>query len=518
MKPNASRPSLFEIRKLTVLSILLGSALSSPAAPDTWTGATSGTWATTSNWLSGTNSPGTLTTPTVSTNTDTATFTNSANTTIDYSTASLNLGSMLFTGTPGSFTFRSGPTGSGTSRLIFTLGGSVTMDSTVTNPQTLARTGLSGSTGTYTFENNAAPTSAILTMGGTLASTTTGAATLILTGTNTGLNAITGAISQAGGASVVSIVKNGAGTWTLGNNSHSGTTTLNEGTLGFASSNALGTGSFIVNGGTFGTAGLSTRTITNSITVGGDFTLSGVGAALPVILNGTMDLGGANRTISLINTATIGGVISNGALTLASTGATRTLTLNAANTYTGATTVSGGTLLVNGSLGATSVVNVSLSATLGGDGSITAPVNIAVGGNLQPGTSTAVVGSLDTGLLTMSGTYIPTITGNGVNDLVNVAGAANFNGTIAPVLSGYAPVLNDVFDIANWSGAFSGSPVFDYANAPLASGLDWDSSNFSTDGTLKVVASIPEPAVGLMGGIGAFIALFSRRRRAARLG
>ncbi|MDB6069608.1 MAG: autotransporter [Verrucomicrobiales bacterium] len=518
MKPNAARPPLFEFRKLTVLALLLASASASSAASDTWTGGTNGTWATTSNWLSGTNSPGTLTTPTVSTNTDTAIFNNNTNTTIDYSTSSLNLGSVLFTGTPGSFNIRSGPTGTGTSRLIFTLGGSVTVDSTVTNPQSLARTGLSGSTGTYTFENNASPTTATLTMGGTLASTTTGAATLILTGTNTGLNAITGAISQAGGASVLSITKNGTGTWTLGNNSHGGTTTLNAGTLGFASSNALGTGNFVVNGGTFGTAGLSTRTITNNITVGGDFTLSGVGAALPVVLNGTMDLGGATRTISLINTATIGGVISNGALTLASTGATRTLTLGGANTYTGATTVSGGTLLVNGSLGATSIVNVSLSATLGGDGSINAPVTVAAGGNLQPGTTTGVVGSLDTGLLTMGGTYIPTITGNGVNDLVNVAGAADFNGTIAPVLSGYAPALNDIFDIANWSGAFSGSPAFDFANAPLASGLDWDSSNFSTDGTLKVVASIPEPAAGLLGGIGALLALSSRRRRSARPG
>ncbi|MGH8048243.1 MAG: PEP-CTERM sorting domain-containing protein, partial [Chthoniobacterales bacterium] len=64
-----------------------------------------------------------------------------------------------------------------------------------------------------------------------------------------------------------------------------------------------------------------------------------------------------------------------------------------ANTYTGATTVSAGTLLVNGSLG-NSALFVAADATLGGSGSIAGPVTIANGGMISPGQSP---GTLTTG-------------------------------------------------------------------------------------------------------------------------
>ena len=106
-----------------------------------------------------------------------------------------------------------------------------------------------------------------------------------------------------------------------------------------------------------------------------------------------IDLNGAIRTIQVDdNTATsndyavINGILSGtGASGLNKTGAGR-LDLNAANTYPGATTVSSGTLLVNGSLSSsTNGIVVSSGATLGGTGTIQRAVSVQTGGILRGG-------------------------------------------------------------------------------------------------------------------------------------
>src|SRR5204862_1790727 len=61
------------------------------------------------------------------------------------------------------------------------------------------------------------------------------------------------------------------------------------------------------------------------------------------------------------------------------------LVLTGTHTYTGVTTVSAGTLLVNGSIGASAVTVTN--GTLGGNGLIQGPVNIQSAGRLAPGTS-----------------------------------------------------------------------------------------------------------------------------------
>ncbi len=508
MNPNPIPSRAFSVPQALTACLVLLPLPAAFAASDTWLGATDGIWTTGTNWVGGANPGVSGAASNVSTNTDIATFNNAVNTAVSYGGSDKNLGGVNFTGAGvGAFSI----TSSGTNRIYFTLGGAVTMDSSVANPQTFARVGLSGSTGSYTFENNAAPTTAILTMGSTFSNNTTGPANLILTGSNTGLNIIMNTISQAAGAGVLSITKNGTGTWLISNNTHTGGVVVNDGILGFASSNAVGTGGILtLNGGGVATAGLSIRTVANNVVVGGNFQLGGV-TSFGINLNGTMDLGGAARTITLANPASIGGVISNGGLTLASGSGSRALTLGAANTYAGATVVSSGTLLINGSLANSSSVSVSSAATLGGDGAIANGVTVDSGAFLEPGVTPGVVGSLATGMLTLSGTYRASITGNGVNDLLTINGAADFNGsTIVPLLSGYVPALNDAFNLADWSGSFSGTPAFDFSGAVLAPGLEWDATSFSADGTVRVVA-VPEPTVALLGSLG-FLALLRRRR------
>jgi autotransporter-associated beta strand protein len=78
-----------------------------------------------------------------------------------------------------------------------------------------------------------------------------------------------------------------------------------------------------------------------------------------------------------------GGV--GGSLTKIGTG---TLTLSGTNTYTGATAVNAGKLLVDGSIAASSGVNVAAGATLGGHGNVSA---ISGGGTIAPGNSPGIL-------------------------------------------------------------------------------------------------------------------------------
>lgn len=87
-----------------------------------------------------------------------------------------------------------------------------------------------------------------------------------------------------------------------------------------------------------------------------------------------------------------------------------TIVLAANNTYTGTTTVAGGTLLVNGANG-NSAITVNTNATLGGIGSIGGTVTVPVGGTLAPGIPargalTAAIGTLTAGNTTVGGAVL----------------------------------------------------------------------------------------------------------------
>lgn len=153
------------------------------------------------------------------------------------------------------------------------------------------------------------------------------------------------------------LVKKGAGTLVLAEtNTYSGGTTVEEGTLQVGN----------------GTSGM----------IAGDIANDG------------------SLVFSRSDNASYGGVISGtGNLTKEGTGI---LTLTGNNSYSGATTVSAGTLRVNGTHSGSGVVNVENSAALGGNGSISGNVSIADGGILSPGG--AAEGTMAIGSLTLSGT------------------------------------------------------------------------------------------------------------------
>ena len=143
-------------------------------------------------------------------------------------------------------------------------------------------------------------------------------------------------------------------------------------------------------------------------------------------------LGGAIDTFG--KTLTLTGVIGNGngttgPLNVESSTGSGTLTLTGANTYTGATNVNTGTLLVNGSL-ASNTVNVNAGGILGGTGTIgtgTADVDVAGGGTLMPGSPTTPL--TINGSLTMSSASLYMVTISGANgSYANVTGTATLGG------------------------------------------------------------------------------------------
>jgi fibronectin-binding autotransporter adhesin len=413
-----------------------------------WSGVSSNSFNTGTNWEGGV-SPGTTTTPTTSTNTDVAVFDNAAQAGPIVLGSAKNLGGFRFAGpNVGAYQLAS----TNTNRFSMTLGGSVTMDSQVANAQSIQRLGFTGSTGSYTISNDAALSTAVFSVPSSIISYTTGTATLFLDGSNTGANELNN-ISQNAGAGALSVVKNSAGTWVLaGSNPYSGGTTVNAGLLGIRGSAAVGTGTLTVNGGAIA-AVVSARTISNSLDVNGNFTAGGTIPSLSssvLTINGGVDLKGGTREITTLNSLALGGVISNGGLVKKGSDS---LTLSAANTYTGATEVEGGTLFVNGSLANASVVTVGSDGILAGNGTINGATSIA--GEHRPGATANSRGQQTfAGSLTYNesaqiywdlGANSSASAGSNFDQVV-VGGNLNFNGATAITLSFATGVT--------WSDAF----------------------------------------------------------------
>jgi fibronectin-binding autotransporter adhesin len=234
-----------------------------------------------------------------------------------------------------------------------------------------------------------------------------------------------------------SVTQAGTGTLTLGGaNTYTGATHFNGGSLGFSSLANLGNGTALnFNGGSAllnAAIDISTRTVTVAAGGGG------------VNTNG-LDVTFANP----IGNGGAGGFAKRGA---------GTLTLNAANTYTGVTTAGGGTLRVNGSVLGGALVESG--GTLGGTGSITGTTIVNAGGTLAPGNS---VGTLTTSALTLdAGSLLDLEFGAGVNDRITTStlnGLTINGGAISLFQDGSLSAFSTpgTYTIATFAGAIQGT-------------------------------------------------------------
>lgn len=275
------------------------------------------------------------------------------------------------------------------------------------------------------------------------------------------------------------------------------------------------TGNTTINSGTLRISGDDLWSSASSTTVGQGATLRLDGNQMIKNLSGfgTVNIvtGGKALTVNSLGNTNFGGVIT-GSGGLTKTG-TAVFTLTNANTYTGNTVVSAGTLVVNSAL-TSPMVTVNDGATLGGTGSLH---DLALNGTFGPGNSAALV-SLDN--LTMSSTGIllmelgGTTRGSGY-DALNIANAFTADGTLSvSFINSFSPITAATFNLFDF---VSLTGTFDTVNLPtLTAGLSWDTSALYTTGELSITGTaVPEPSTyALFAGMAAFVGVVWCRRRA----
>jgi autotransporter-associated beta strand protein len=310
------------------------------------------------------------------------------------------------------------------------------------------------------------------------------------------------------------------------------------------------------------TGGLLAKLGTGALTLGGNNTYSGgTIVSAGTLIGTTASLQGAitNNAAVIFNQSSEGsyaGVMS-GTGTLSKTNSGK-VTLTSNSTYTGATTVSQGTLLVdstgsiassslatvNGGLlnvnGTAGAVTVNNGGSLGGSGSVGA-LNLNSGGILTPGNSPGTLTAASATILGGS-TYnwqISALTGTaGANwDLFNVTGLLNMTGVTSA--DKWNLVVTADTGFAGWTDNSSYEYVFaQAANLSLSAGFSTDvgtdvtslfnittsgftspslplpNASFNANGDFKVVVgsanglttlnlmAVPEPSTGSMLGLG----------------
>jgi len=273
-----------------------------------------------------------------------------------------------------------------------------------------------------------------------------------------------------------------------GANTYTGTTSVSAGTLSIISIKSVSGGASAV--GAPITAGNGTIAIGSS-TIAGTLVYTGTGDSSDRVINLAGTTGGATidqsgtgvlsftsaltatgvgaKTLTLqgssAGTASITAAIVNGSGTtsLTKTGSGE-WTLSGVNTYTGATTISAGTLLVvTGSTAAGSAVAVNSGGTLGGTGTVSGAITLASGGIIAPGAATGVsIGTLNTAAVTyVSGsTYSVDLNGTGPTaDRITSSGTVALASATLTVASNANPAVGTVYTIVSGSsitGTFSG--------------------------------------------------------------
>lgn len=395
-----------------------------------------------------------------------------------------------------------------------------TLNTGTGGPLTLAVT-----SGSPTIAVNNRTTTIAANLAGTQGLAKTGDGTLVLTGTATG-----SAMDMAVNGGTLNLQRAGLAYNNAGGAANGGVLTINSGgTLDVAGPYNIGYQQQVnIDGGTLAisnTNGGDGQNYTLNLNFTGGGTISGPGALrwgeladATITVNGTtpatigsdlwtISTGNKSGTVNVVDPAGVlnftGGIKphtygpASGPVPLIKTGA-GTLILAGVNTYTGATTINGGTLSVTGSTGA-SAITVAAAGTLSGTGTIGGAVSVA--GSLQPGTE-------DIGSLTINNTLtlqagsttnmrIDKTDGLTTSDELFVS-TVNYGGTLTVTASGEALAVGDTFYLFT---ATTRNGSFATVNLPaLTAPLTWDYSGLATDGTIRVVDTLPTPTFSPLAG------------------
>jgi fibronectin-binding autotransporter adhesin len=349
--------------------------------------------------------------------------------------------------------------------------GNIIFGSTINGPQSLS-INAAGGNGSVTFDGTVGATTAIsslnitgLTTINTSSVTTVGAQTYnsnITLSANTNLTSNTGnitasaidgtnhnlIINNAGSAgnitgalsNLTALTSNGSGSLTLANsnNSYTGTTTINNGTLILGADNAVPTGSpLVLNNSTFNLNNFN----------------DSVGA---ISGNGNILLTNKALTVNDTGTDTFSGIISGvgGSLVMAGSGS---LTLSGNNTFTGGTTINAGTLIATTNITALGTGLITINT--GGTGEFLnyAPATILNNFTLNGGTLTAT-GSTVTNPTTFSGAIALTAPNSNIS-AVNSTDVLNLTGIISGANSGFSKTGNGTLILSNANNSYSGNTI-----------------------------------------------------------
>jgi autotransporter-associated beta strand protein len=256
---------------------------------------------------------------------------------------------------------------------------------------------------------------------------------------------------------------------------------------------SLTVNNLILDGGVMDFANLNSDNFVE--TLGGSITLQ------PFVTSFMGALGGGNTWETLIITAPIGGggglQIGGSAVNLGQD--VGTVVLDATNTYSGATTVASGMLLVNGST-AGSQITVATNSALGGTGTINGQVTVQAGGQLAPGIPSRGAFAAAIGTLTVSNTV--TLSGTAVMK-INPTGTPSSDRLVASSLvvnPGASLIVNNIGSTNLTGGdtfALFSTPVSGFATISLpalpGTNVFW-SNQLATNGTIAVLYTInPNP-------------------------
>jgi len=347
----------------------------------------------------------------------------------------------------------------------------------------------------------------------------------VLVGTNNSWNAavylgdathLTGGLAV--GATVTNWVADGdtnfvnSGTVTIGGQNTSGINTYNNPIiLGWTANHGKSVNLVAATGGEVDFAGpirVNGTDTTAGVTVG-----DGTHGGLIKLLGANTYAGGttvSNGTLQVNGTITSGTLtVDNGSLVVNGTVGAGGTTLNGGSMTISATgtvgagtvSVSNATLVVNGTLGS-ATVNVLNGGTLGGGGNIngsSATVTVSSGGTLAPGVGTTTAGKILTAsvftLNSGSTTTMAVSHTHATNDQA-YATVVTYGGTLTVITNaGDAPFrAGDTFQLFRASSASLYLGSFTTLNLPaLASGLGW-TNTLSSNGSISVITTVnPNP-------------------------